>query len=749
MPIIQTNVTYRDLFNTSRNFLQSNVGDPNDFSIDFDESISVTANNANYITNNQTTDILEWSGGSWLDEGFRNGDIITITVYTISTGAIIDFINTTVEWINGEQMKVVSTTASWYTIPNSTAVIFVSGRKREGLTLNVNMVGNGSVGNQFSIIDGQVTGFYFDLTPAGPSYIGTQFGLRSGMFITSATLTENSSVSGVRNYTMRISFIQSGLYNSANYNFDNCLKLYARMNWESLLGEPFNNTEFICSLDANTGWFDQAFNTGIIDATLVQGINEIAFDNPTTGNFVIESSSSIYAIGSAYVSGDDSYYKNVPDSQSRLTMNIPTQVPTLGIPILSETILNRGYQLEITSVVQSGNQYTFNFVFTPNNIFKAWADTLSQGNRTMYIWCRMGDVNVLVFSGQMTSAPAVTKELNLEVADFIDHSDNTTDATALVSGYGGNVEDDIAFIGKVFLRNYNVTTYLNIGIEAYNFNTGDTFTLQQSNLSWANIPQVNGIYPVNAVIPINSELPTTSEKINALIVRDTSLDTSLGYGVKIYYPFLLNWRYWLAQNNANADFYPDLQTQNWVPYGNTNDWRLRLRLELDINDENYEFLDEVAIKDYDSEPDIIQQIALYRETDLATEVNVIVEGEMMRIVGQNIHTSGASWIQDSVWGMITIEPTESSPRWISSTILPYDLNTQNPLSPISGLLCELTFPSPDVARLECAFDPSKINLNNGVKFTMKIKGCNDGSVNKLTTTGVAKRTTSGDNKIKT
>ena len=109
---------------------------------------------------------------------------------------------------------------------------------------------------------------------------------------------------------MRISFIQSGLYNSSNYDFDNCLKLYARMNWESLLGEPFNNTEFICSLDANTGWFDQAFNTGIIDATLVQGIQEIAFDSPTTGSFVIESSSGTYAVGSAYVSGDDAYYKN-------------------------------------------------------------------------------------------------------------------------------------------------------------------------------------------------------------------------------------------------------------------------------------------------------------------------------------------------------------------------------------------------------------------------------------------------------
>tara|TARA_R110000787_G_scaffold148149_1_gene262021 strand:+ start:3445 stop:5694 length:2250 start_codon:yes stop_codon:yes gene_type:complete len=749
MPIILTNTTFRDVFLTSRNFLQSNVGDSNIFSLEFDESIQATSSISNYLTNNPTTDIIEWIGGSWLDEGFRNGDTISIVVYTISTGVVIDTINTTIDWINDEQMKVAQTTASWYSFPDSVATIYVTGRKRQGMTLNANMVGNGSEGSEYSVIDGQVTGFYFDLTTAGPIYYGAQYGLRSGMFATTATLTETSSTTSLRKYNLRIEFIQSGLYNSANYDFDNCLKLYARMNWESLLGEPFNNTQFISSLDANTGWFNQAFNTGIIDSTLVQGIQEIAFDSPTIGTFVVESTSAIYAVGSAYVSGDDSYYKNVPNSQSYLSLNIPTQVPVLGTPIASYTILGRNYTLEITSVIQVGNQYTFNFIFTPNPAFKTWVTSLAVGNQTMYIWCRIGDVNLLVFSGQMTSAPAVTKELNLVVANFIDHADNTTNSVVLSSGYSGNVEDDLAFIGKVFLRNYNDTTYIRVGIEAYNFNTDETFTLQQSNLSLLNIPQVNGIYPVNATIPINSELPTTSEKINALIVRDTSLDTALGYGVKIYYPFLLNWRYWLAQTNANSDFYPNLQTQNWVPYGNTDDWRLRLNLEMDINAENYQFLDEVGIKDYDTEPNVIQQVQIYREIDLLTEVNVIIEGELMRIVGQNITANGVNWEQATVWGMITIEPTESSPRWICSTILPFDLNTQNPLSPLAGLFCSLTFPTPDVARLECAFDPSKINLNNGVKFTLKIKGCTDGAVNKLTTTGVAKRTTDGNNKIKT
>lgn len=121
----------------------------------------------------------------------------------------------------------------------------------------------------------------------------------------------------------------------------------------------------------------------------------------------------------------------------------------------------------------------------------------------------------------------------------------------------------------------------------------------------------------------------------------------------------------------------------------------------------------------------------------------------MRVVAEHILTNPLEqWFIPSVWGMITIEPKEGAPRWQSSTIVPYDNNTLNPLSPISGLFCSLTFPSPNIARMECYFDSTKINLSNGVKFTTKIKGCiieysknfklkTDGSI-KLTTYGLPK-----------
>ena len=137
---------------------------------------------------------------------------------------------------------------------------------------------------------------------------------------------------------------------------------------------------------------------------------------------------------------------------------------------------------------------------------------------------------------------------------------------------------------------------------------------------------------------------------------------------------------------------------------------------------NFQFTNDLIIKDYDSDANIFQEIELYIEST-AQNVQVIVDGELHRIIATHTNLDASAWDVSNIWGMITIEPTESSPRWICSTIIDIDGNTLNPLSPITGLTATLTFPTPDVAQIECFFDPGKINLTNGVKFTTKIKGC--------------------------
>ena len=730
MPIIVTNQTFQDMWGTTRSYLKSNVGDRTTATINLQESISVLSGNGVTLTNNPTTDIITWLGGDFEDEGFRVGDTINLIVYNILTSVVVAQNTTTINWVNEGEMNVAQSLGVWYNENDDEACTIVNQRNREGMTLDFNMVANGSNGSQFSLIDGEVTRFNFDLS-GGTGAIGVQIGNKSGAYETTARMIMTLQTGYVRNYTLRITLVQSGLYNSSLFDFDNCIKLYAGMSWSSLLGEPFGQTIDIFNDDADTGWFNQGFNSSLIDATLIQGVNQLAYDSVTSGQFVIDSASTNYAIGSAYISGSDSYYKVQAESQTDLTMLIPSSLPISGVP--NQSALNpdgAGYTFELVGLASVGSINTIDFTFTPNSAFTTFMSNQTEGNRTFYLWMKFGNVNVLVFSGQMSSAPAVVGTINMEATNYIDHSENTTadqDTSLSVTGYTGNVEDDFGFISKWLWVKKSIVTYVRVGIQAYNSVTGETFTLQQSNFNLNNIPQTGLLdsYVLNLTAPINTDLPTTSNKIEAILINDDTINTATQYGVRLYYPYLYNWRYWIAQANADADFYPNEQTQNWVPYGTTGTWGLRSFVEYNLNGSAYQYTDDITILNYDSDANIVQDIQLYRNDPL-TNVNVIIEGEMMRIVVTHTLLNGTAWLNYGswdLWGMITIEPTASSPRWLSSTAIDYDGNLLNPLTPLTGLRCDMTLPSPSVVRLECFFDPSKINLSNDVTITSKIKGC--------------------------
>ena len=86
-----------------------------------------------------------------------------------------------------------------------------------------------------------------------------------------------------------------------------------------------------------------------------------------------------------------------------------------------------------------------------------------------------------------------------------------------------------------------------------------------------------------------------------------------------------------------------------------------------------------------------------------------------------------NWDVSNIWGMITVESFESAPRWICSTVVPFDNDTANPLIPLSGLLITIVYLAPNVAVLECYFNPDLINISNGVKITAKIKAGRGGN----------------------
>jgi hypothetical protein len=328
---------------------------------------------------------------------------------------------------------------------------------------------------------------------------------------------------------------------------------------------------------------------------------------------------------------------------------------------------------------------------------------------------------------------------------YFDHSENITSQSGVQEQFEFNTEDDLSFYGTFLLTKGNIYQSVQAVIEAYNSTTEDAFTLLEVNFNFS-AAQISGDgrYLLNETQNVISSLPNTSVKRNATLQLAPSLDTMTDYGVSVYLPFLLRWEYWLQQLNASTDFYPN-QNKNWTPYDNTGDWSTRLRITL-TDDLTHDFVEEITIKDYDSEPIIDQTIELYVDST-NQNVGIVTEGQLMRVVATHTLNNATAWNQSEIWGMITIEPFESGQRWILSSVVPYDNNVNNPLYPLSGSLINISYPTPNVAVMECFFDPTRINLENGVKFTTKIKGCNDAPfviIAKTTTDGDDKTTTDGD-----
>jgi len=730
------------MFGTSRTFYKGNAGDNQRVTFRLRESISVSSSATVNLQLNIPAYEITWLGGNFEDEGFRAGDLILLQIYD-NTGALVNSYFANVNYVTGNTFGI-STLLGWYDqSAGDSIVIGVVSRAREGARLSLNHVQNGSIGNELSLIDGEATQATFDLTGSSP-FPATKVSYQSGQFYWDASMVLVSTSGIYRYYDLTIDVINSGIYDQAWFTSANCLKLYAKISWQSLLGEPYANEATIISDDADTGWFDEPYNIGAIDATLIQGITTpIAYDQVTTAQVVIDSASLQYGFGFAYIPQDDTYYKSQFDDQSTLT---GMQFTTVPVGVSSGFPLPNGGTMyfQVTGATQVGTVWTFDLEFTPDAAYTNFMTAKPEFDRLFYVWAKMGNLNLLLYSDQLQETPVLGGIIPMRAEDFTDHSENYIGSPSIAeTTYSANVEDDLAFYGAFQLTDNEIIDSFTAKLRAYNNVTGESFDLQSAFFSFAAIPQVAGKYILNESTTLWAQFDANSVKREALLRLNPTYDATGLYGVEIYFPFLYRWEYWLDQLNADADFYPNDQTKDYVPYGNQIPWRLEVRLEL-LRDGVLWWKDyQVRIKDYDSDPTIDQTIQLYVHST-NQPVNVIVEGEIMRVECTHTLNDGTFWTPN-VWGMITIEPKESAPRYWCSTEVPFDGNALNPLTPVTGNLCTKTFPNFNQVKLTCLFDPTIVNLQNGVKFTSKIKGCST-SVRpkfKYTTYGAIKETTSG------
>ena len=751
MPVQIFNKSYTDIFASSLSYYKTNVGDLMSLDLTLHSSIRLSSN-TNPMFLDASINYITSTSQSWIEEGFRVGDTIDCVIYT-PTGTVVNTWTTSILYVDNIVLNP-SAVPYWIDLMVGEFItITVTGRARATLEILLNHCLNSTAGLPFSLIDGESTRARFENTD-GMVVTDVINGIilvnQSGQFLQRCKLTRLADyATGIFTYTLNIEYINSGVYDSSSFATSNCLKTYLKMEWASLDGEPYAKTISILNESGDTGYFDQPYNTGVIDAVLIQGVNELDYALPTTFDVIIDSASTDYAIGCVYQSTDTAYYKNRPYSQSNLSMILPSIIPTIGIDNASyDNEFGAEYTLKLNSIVTVGTINTLNLTFTPNPSFNAFIDTREVGDRLMKLWVKFGNLNLLVFNDQLTKSPPVGGPLIPVQNIFIDHSDNTTESIYSHDGYEANSEDDLAFCGKFMLEKGAVYDSITYKIEAFNTTTLESFDLSNCFFNISSIPQVGGVYILNQTQTVQNTLPSTSEKRIASLVLDPSLDTLTEYGIKVYFPFLLRWEYWLQQLNADSDFYPNEQTKDWFNFNNLGDWSLRLNIELVKDGLGYIFTDTILDKGYDSDANIFQTIELYIDSS-NTNVGIVTEGQLMRVIGTHTLIGGQIWDDATVWGQITVEPTESNPRFLSSTVINYDYNPSNPLTPLVGEVgCKLTFPTPTQAKLECYFNPDSINLTNGVKFTTKIKGCKvESPVFKITTTDLDKLTTTDNNKI--
>jgi len=281
MPITLIDRKFTDIFGNELNYYEANAGDKTTVLLSLRENILLTANQSNFCQFDLTNNTIEWVNGDFMQEGFRTGDDVTCVIHA-SNGSPILIWDTSVVAVNGNTIELNDIQAQPNIGNDEDLVVYVNNRKREGVQMEINHVQNGTAGSEFSLIDGEPTIFNFDLTGTSP-FTGVQAAKKSGQFEISASLTLTNDGPKNRYYDLTLSIVQSGVYDSTQFDYAQCLKLFIKSKWQSILGESFSNLIHIFSEDANTGWFDEGFNTSVVNATLVSGISELAFDAPTTG----------------------------------------------------------------------------------------------------------------------------------------------------------------------------------------------------------------------------------------------------------------------------------------------------------------------------------------------------------------------------------------------------------------------------------------------------------------------------------
>ena len=758
-----------DKFGNNTAFYKANAGDITTVTFDVSESIYFATNNQNIITCNsvlRTAKKLQFPNYSSLN-GFAVGQTVVLTKTT--TAGATTTVTTTIVAIDYTLLQIEfaallsPTSANLFLYDNNNVMTIYATSLREDLYLNLGFTKSSSVNefdkiqsvqqgifntftnnNRRSLIDGQQTRLFGE--DAGSVIVGASttlipVGFQSGNFeVLTASIERNTNINTyTRSFTVTLEIIQQGsliqsAFNSSDSQF---LKLYFDLEWYSV-NETENPTVVSWNFgNSKTGWFNSPFTEFPIDSTYVSGAGILYFSGTSQRTVVIESTSSVIALGAMYFPQDDSYFKNKVNNQSELCMLIEQNgALAVGTYTSKTNPTGANYEIEIISHTYVGTTHTIVYEFTPNSAFTTFINGRGVNDRVMYIWFKVGNINQLDWQTEILEAPLPIEDLlpyKTEASKWLlDKSTDVYTADSLSTGAIVSIQDNLRYELKALLPNaflYKSVQFQMIVAEIADLD--NNFVLENYFFDISNVgSQPNGaLNQFNLLQPVqNNTLPTTNTSSKNVQVsrKGASPDTPTHFGLFFRYPTFINWRFWLEQLNAFAIF-DEGRTQNWINYNNGT---YQIFLKVIVECEDRFLVTHAPIKeiyDYDeAHTDTNEEwngtTAIQYSVESTGEVTPsLVNGQIMR-VKVTVNNDYAATLS-TCWGQLSIEKKESSPRFTCSTNYNHDNNINSPFVPIEGTTrLKQTIVSPTQSTYEMLIDTNRLD---SIDYTITLKYFND------------------------
>lgn len=767
MAILLTESKFTDIYGNITNEFKANAGDRINVKHTFQPTIEFISSVENQLKIDKLEKKITRSQGSFLKDGFRPNQTYTLNVVN-NTNSVANLYSGTIESVSDLTMTMngLPNLNNWTTGIDYIAVI-IGSASYDSLNFAFNFIDNESTSSSLeSIIDQETSRFVVNglaTLSIGSSLNISSVGKKSGQFLVmNPTITRLSDFSNPftafssnrKQFQISFDVIFPAMFSESSFVGKNCLRYYSKSDFKILSTETISPTSVEYTSQSNTGLWDEGFNSEEAQCTSASGVNSIYYNKINTLNILATCPASLgitnVELGAMYITLDDEYNLNKPNSQDSYLPFVKTDLinnTNTGDSWTSSSSHPFTIVLNSLSYSDSGGVRTFslqvvlNPFYSDPNAFGKFIDGRGSLDRKFYLWIKVGNTNRLLFSDELEFQEPVGVLITPDSSNFINHNNNLDYINIYNLNTSNNsdfnIEDDVAFIAEFPLMSADVNESVSASVVVKNLTTDFEFLLDKISFD---LSTTDLQYFKDKKTQSINNLPNSSKKKQNFLIRTTPL-VGGEITVRLFYPIVIDWKYWIEVFSTHPFFDSiNKNNENWYNY-NILPWKLFVKVEVKRNGVTDYFYNELNFVNYDQWSGT-STIKIYDATE-TKEYNSIQENQKMLIKVTHVFPSN---YEGSPWGMITIEPKESEPRFILSTEID---NTQfdNPLIGISNTKrCDIQYLSPTTIVLRCFVQTNMLEGNN---FCISSKISEDSSFdnntpenNKLTEAGIDKVTES-------